>query len=71
MTDTPDYAAMSGGEFKHAVGVDPVQWAEAFIQREPDEQTIGPTERLMRLAMWFEDAMEAARVDERRYRVSE
>jgi len=71
LDDRPDYATMSGGEFKHAVGCDPAQWAEAFLQREAEE-AMGPLasreNRLANLTRWFADAMEAARVDERRYR---
>jgi hypothetical protein len=69
MTDTPDYAQMSGGDFKHAVGDDPAKWAEAFVQRAP-LATAGQRDEQVRIMRdWFTDAMEAARVAERRYRI--
>ena len=68
MTDVPDYAHMSGGEFKHAVGDDPAKWAEAFLQRAPLARG-SRDDQLHELTSWFSEAMEAARVDERRYRI--
>ena len=68
MTEVPDYALMSGGKFKHAVGADPAKWAEAFLQRAPLARG-SRDDQLHELTGWFSDAMEAARVDERRYRI--
>jgi len=71
LDDKPDYRTMSGGEFKHAVGCDPARWAEAMLQHdEAQEFWLGKTreDRVRWLTGWFSDCMEAARVDERRYR---
>jgi len=70
MTDLPDYTAMSGGEFKHAVGANPERWAEAFLQRAPLARG-SRDDQLHELTSWFSDCMEAARVAERRYRIEE
>ena len=67
LDDKPDYRTMSGGEFKHAVGCDPERWAEAFVQRDP-LQGLGRDEQVRVMLGWFADAIQAARVDERRYR---
>ena len=70
LDDPSDYTAMSGGEFKHAVGADPAKWAEAFLQRAPLARG-SRDDQLRELIGWFSDAMEAALADERRYRIEE
>jgi len=67
LDDPSDYTAMSGGEFKHAVGADPAKWAEAFLQRAPLARSGGRDDQLRELTGWFSDCMEAARANERRY----
>jgi len=66
----PDYNAMSGGAFKHAVGHDPAKWAEAMLQSEQREAWSRREDRLRWLIGWLSDLAEAVRTDERRYRIT-
>lgn len=64
MTDT---TSMTGAEFRRHVGVDPTEWAEAFLAvydeaflREGDDPLIDREERIGFTAAWFRDYGEAA-----------
>jgi hypothetical protein len=72
MTDQPDYTAMSGAEFKSAVGVDPEKWAAAFEQCMGKAVVVSGFSlsssregRVAYMVGWFRDAMDAARHDAR------
>jgi len=54
---------LSGGQFSRAVGTDPRQWAERFLEAyasAPIEETRTEADRIAWVAGWFRCAMDAA-----------